>query len=271
MITVREVVVPSTTDEAYEALQKNKFATLLGGGGFLRMGSKNITTLIDLSSCGLNDISEQEHEWHIGAMVTLGELERHSALNRDFSQLFKLSVQHIVGVQLRNVVTLGATVYSRYGFSDLITGLLALPVQVKLYKAGTMSLEVFLEKGVEGRDLLEMIIIPKGKTETFTTSLRNSDGDYSLLNASAALFDGNWRICLGARPGRAQLAVKAMEYLNKQSNWNEALEETARMASEELVFGTNSRGTGAYRKEMAKVLVALVLKEVANSETEHNH
>jgi len=271
MITVREAAVPSTTDEAYEALQKNKFATLLGGGGFLRMGSKNITTLIDLSRCGLNNISEQEHEWHIGAMVTLGELERHSKLNEDFSQLFKRSVQHIVGVQLRNVVTLGGTVYARYGFSDLLTGLMALPVRVKLHKAGTMPLETFLEKGVEGRDLLEMIIIPKGKTAAFTTSLRNSDGDYSLLNASAALFNGKWRICLGARPGRAQLAVEAMRYLNKQSSWYEALEEASRLVSEEMVFGTNSRGTGTYRKEMARVLVKRVLEEVANSETEHNH
>lgn len=271
MITAREVMVPSTTDEAYQALQKNKFATLLGGGGFLRMGSKNITTLIDLSQCGLNHIKEQDDEWHIGAMVTLGELELHQALNNDFSQLFRESVKHIVGVQLRNVVTLGGTVYSRYGFSDLITGLLALPVEVKLHKAGVMSLESFLQHGVEGRDLLEMIIIPKGKTLAFTTSLRKSDGDYAVLNAAAALFDGKWRICLGARPGRAQLAVEAMEYLNQQSSWKNALEQTARLASEEMTFGSNSRGTRAYRKAMARVLVKRVLEEVANSETEHNH
>lgn len=271
MITVREVVVPSTTDEAYEALQKNKFATLLGGGGFLRMGSKNITSLVDLSQCGLNHISEENNEWHIGAMVTLGELEMHPSLNADFSRIFSESVKHIVGVQLRNVVTLGGTVYSRYGFSDLITGLLALPVKVKLHKAGLMPLETFLEEGVEGKDLLEKIVIPKGTITAATTSLRKSVGDYAVLNASAALVDGQWRISIGARPGRARLVEQAMAYLNHQKRDDALLDEAARLAAEELVFGTNSRGTAAYRKAMASVLVKRVLEEVANSETEHNH
>lgn len=270
MITVREVVVPSTTDEAYQALQKNKFSTLLGGGGFLRMGSKNITTLIDLSQCGLNHISEENHEWHIGAMVTLGELEMNPSLNANFSHIFSESVKHIVGVQLRNVVTLGATVYSRYGFSDLITGLLVLPVKVKLHKSGLMPLETFLEEGAEGKDLLEKIIIPKGLIRAATTSLRKSAGDYAVLNASAALVDGLWRISIGARPGRARLAEQAMAYLNQQGIDEVNLEQAARLASEEIVFGTNSRGTAAYRKAMASVLVKRVLEEVTNSEIEHN-
>ncbi|MDW7671176.1 MAG: FAD binding domain-containing protein [Bacillota bacterium] len=271
MITVKRVVTPSSTAEAFEVLQSHRFATLLGGGAFLRMGSKNISTLIDLSNCGLNDVTQRNESWQIGAMVTLGELEHHEGLNQQFDGLFGSAVRDIVGVQLRNVVTVGASVYSRYGFSDLITGLLALPVRVRLHKAGILPLEDFLEKGPEGRDLLEALIIPSGRCAAYTTSLRKSAGDYALLNVGAAIVDGYVRISVGARPGRARLATKAMALL-QASGWSETvIEKTAGIVATELSFGNNSRAGREYRQQVCRVLVKRVLKEVARREAEHNH
>ena len=271
MLTVNKVVVPSSAEEAFEALQSNRFATLLGGGAFLRMGSKNVSTLIDLSKCGLDGIIQRDNTWEIGAMVTLGELEQHKELNQQFDGLFAGAVRDIVGIQMRNIVTVGASVYSRYGFSDVLTGLLALPARVRLHRAGTMALEDFLEKGAEGRDLLEAVIIPNGTCVAYTTSLRKAAGDYALLNVGAAIVDGYVRISVGARPGRARLATKAMALL-QASDWSEtAIEAAAGAAAAELSFGTNSRAGREYRQQLCRVLVKRVLKEVARRETEHNH
>jgi len=272
MITVKSVVTPSTPAEAFEALQQNRFATLLGGGAFLRMGSKNITSLIDLSRCGLNQIIEHAHHWEIGATVTLGELEQHQELNRHYDGLPAAAVREIVGVQLRNLVTVGASVYARYGFSDLITGLLALPVTVRLHQAGEMPLETFLEKGAGGRDLLEAIIIEKGSCRSGFASLRKTAGDYALLNAAAAITNGKLRISVGARPRRAALALEAMEFLEATTavlqssqashlRWTVGdMEKAAEKAAAQLTFGTNSRGSSQYRQHLCQVLVARVLQ-----------
>ncbi|MEN1761977.1 FAD binding domain-containing protein [Anoxynatronum sibiricum] len=270
MITVKNVITPSTTAEAFEALQQNRFATLLGGGAFLRMGSKNITTLIDLSRCGLHCITEHDDHWEIGAAVTLGELEQHRELNRLYAGLPAAAVREIVGVQLRNVVTVGASVYARYGFSDLITGLLALPVKVRLHQAGEMPLETFLEQGAGGKDVLEAITIEKESCRSGFASLRKTAGDYALLNAAAAVVNGKLRISVGARPRRAALAHSAMAFLKEtaatlnessQMIWTEeVIQQAAETAAGELVFGTNSRSTSEYRQHLCRVLVARVLR-----------
>lgn len=270
MITVRKVVTPSTTKEAFEALQQNRFATLLGGGGFLRMGSKNITTLIDLSHCGLNKIIEHDHYWEIRGMVTLGELERHQELNRQYDGLLAAAVREIVGVQMRNVVTVGASVYARYGFSDLITGLLTLPVTLGLHQGKEPSLESFLLEGTEGKELLEAIFIEKGQCKASFTSFRKTAGDYAVLNTASAVVKGQLKISVGARPGRAALAHKAMAFLQQgieqvgdswRIHWTEMdMKQAAEMAAEELRFGTNSRGSKEYRRHLCKGQVEKVLQ-----------
>lgn len=261
MISVQQVIRPATVDDAFEALQKNRFATLLGGGGFLRMGSKNITTLIDLSDCGLDRVKEQEDHWEIGAMVTLGELERHQELNHQYDGLLAAAVEEIVGVALRNVVTVGASVYARYGFSDVITGLLALPVKLRLYQGKEVTLEHFLQNGAEEKDILEAILIEKGGCQAGFASLRKTSGDYAVLNTAAAITGGRLRISVGARPGRASLAHKAMASLQGEVENVGDVQKAAVMASEELNFGTNRRGSKEYRKQLCQSLVARVLRD----------
>ncbi|HBH0945500.1 TPA: FAD-binding protein, partial [Clostridioides difficile] len=48
MITIKEYVVPKSLDEAYELLISRKNNIILGGCGFLKLGSKNIGSAIDL-------------------------------------------------------------------------------------------------------------------------------------------------------------------------------------------------------------------------------
>ena len=56
--------------EAYELLQKNRNNKIVGGGIWMRLGSRRVATAIDLSACGLDQIEETETEFRIGAMCT---------------------------------------------------------------------------------------------------------------------------------------------------------------------------------------------------------
>ena len=47
-------------------------------------------------------------------------------------------MSHIVGVPFRNCATVGGSVFSRFGFSDLTCALLALDASVVLYRGGEL-------------------------------------------------------------------------------------------------------------------------------------
>ena len=120
MFTLMELVQPQSLEEAYEILMKRKNNIVIGGSAFLRMGEKRIGTGIDLSNLNLNLIEETSDYIKIGAMTTLRDLEVSPILNKYFNGVISNSVKDIIGVQFRNVVTVGASVFSKYGFSDLI-------------------------------------------------------------------------------------------------------------------------------------------------------
>jgi CO/xanthine dehydrogenase FAD-binding subunit len=261
MFVIGNLVQPETLVEAYNTLVMRKSNTLLGGCAFLKMGSKVIGTGIDLTKLNLNYIKEDEEYIEVGATTTFREIETNSVINSYFGGVLGGSVKNIIGVQFRNSVTVGASVFSKYGFSDFITALLALDTEVELYNSGRMSLEEFLSRPYE-KDILTKIFIKKDLRQAAYKYLRNSISDYSILNVTVSRLDNQWRIVVGARPMCAQVATKASKILNKECITEEDIEMASKMVSEELTFGSNMRASGEYRRAISKVLVKRAVMEV---------
>lgn len=263
MITIGEYFKPKSVAEAYELLTSKKRATLIGGGAWIRMGSRRINRAIDLSNLNLNFIRETEDKIEIGAMTTFGDIDRSELMNSYFNGIVPRSFQEIVGVQLRNIVTVGGTVYSRFGFSDFNTALMALDCSVVLHAKGEMPLADFLTDKSKEKDIVEQINIKKEKRSASYQMMRNSLGDYPILNVAASQKEGMVKIAVGARPQRAMYAPKAMEYISSTAVNAESAEEAGKIATEELPFGTNSLGSAEYRRELCKMLVKRAILEVA--------
>lgn len=261
MFTIQDYALPETLEEAYRLLNKKKSSTILGGCAFLRMGSKKIGTGIDLSKLKLKYIEENDDAIEIGAMTTFREIETNPILQKHFYGILPKSVKNIVGIQLRNIVTAGATVYARYGFSDFITALLSLDTDVVLYQVGRISLEEFLEKGSE-KDILTKIIISKTNRKAIFKDMRNSHSDYSILNVAVSCKENDFKIVVGARPQRAKIAKEASVYLGKSKLTEEDIEKASIIAVDELNFGSNIRGSKEYRKNICQVLVKRAIMEV---------
>ncbi|WP_432401516.1 FAD binding domain-containing protein [Wukongibacter sp. M2B1] len=261
MLAIQNYLLPETLEEAYKALIEKRNNKILGGCGFLRMGSQKIGTAIDLSNLNLDFIAEGENIVEIGAMTTFRQVETSSVMKKYFDGILPKSVEHIVGVQLRNIVTVGATVYSRYGFSDFITALLCLEAKVVLHSGGEILLEEFLKNGVE-RDILIKIIIPKSNRRAVFKMMRNSKSDYAILNISVSKLDKDWKIVVGARPQRAEIAKEASSYLTNSNETVEEIEHAAMLAVNELTFGSNMRGSKEYRRSICKVLIKRAILEV---------
>lgn len=261
MFTISNLVQPDNLAEAYQILSDKRNNTILGGCAFLKMGKKWINTGIDLTNLKLNYILEKDGFIEIGAMTSLRDIETHPLLKEYCNGVLPKSVCDIIGVQFRNGVTVGASVYSKYGFSDLITALLSLDTEVELFKAGRMPLTDFLARPKE-KDILVRLWIKKTMRQATYLSFRNSTSDYAVLNVAVSKLDNRWTIAVGARPGKATIAVGASAMLAQEGLALETIEEVAQRAAEELSFGTNMRGTAVYRKALCQVLVKRGILEV---------
>ena len=250
MMTIREYKRAESLEEAWQLNQKRP-NRVLGGMIWLKMENINVGTAIDLSGLGLDTIEETDEGFSIGAMVTLRQLELHPGLAAYTDGAVRESVRHIVGVQLRNLATVGGSIYSRFGFSDVLTMFLALNASVELYKSGVVPLAEYAQRPYD-RDILVRVLVPKEHSRFVYQSVRNSQTDFPVLTCAAAkLADGSIRAAIGARPGKAVLYTAAPEA------GGTAEEFDARFAVEvkaDIKTERNLLGGAEYRRHLAGVL-----------------
>lgn len=195
-------------------------------------------------------------------MASLRQLETHEGLAAFTGGAMAESVKHIVGVQLRNLATIGGSVFGRFGFSDPLTLLLALDAKVELAEAGRMSLEEFAASSIR-KDILTHIFIPGGKVEAVYLSQRNSATDFPVLTCAVVRREGKVACAVGARPVRAARFDDEAGLLAKGVN-EESAAAFAGDVARRAVFGSNTRGSAEYRREVCRALVsraALKLEE----------
>lgn len=257
MITIKEYKRVESLEEAWQLNQKKSNA-IIGGMLWLKMGRGNVQTAIDLSALDLDTIEETEEEFRIGAMVTLRDLEMHEGMNTYSDGAVKEALHSIVGVQFRNVATIGGSVYGRYGFSDVLTMLMAMDSYVELYKGGIISLAEYAKQKYD-RDVLVRIIIKKEQAHFHYQSVRNTKTDFPVLTCAAVKkADGTYAFAIGARPQKAALLVDEKQILrcNEDGTLDEStVKSFTQYAGEQLVTGSNTRGTAEYRSHLIEVLV----------------
>lgn len=252
MYTVEEYIKVESLEEAYQLKQEGKRNVLIGGNLWLKMGNKNYGKGIDLSGLGLDTIEENEDEFVIGCMCTLRTLELSEALNRYFQGAFKEATRHIVGVQFRNCATVGGSLFPRFGFSDILTLFAALDAKVCLYKAGEVDISDFITGSPDG-DILTHVKIRKTGRKIKYISHRMTETDFPLVTLALSCIGDEYTAVFGARPQKASAVKK-----NMTDDKNLFMEDVI----SEVHFGSNMRGSGEYRKAVAKVLLGRALKEI---------
>lgn len=252
-----------SVEEAYKLLMEQPGAAVIAGGTWLKLTPKNIKTAIDLSGLGLDEIKETEKEYVIGSMTTLRQVEKFEAFNTFYDGIIKNSIGSIMGVTLRNIATIGGTVAGKYGFSDILPVLMALGVELKFHKNGVVKLVDFMNETSSGNDILTHIHIPKTNGRGWFYTMKNTAIDFPILNAATTMSPAGCRIAIGSRPYKAAMAEKAMDFINGCKNPDEDdISKAADIATNELKFGKNQRGSAEYRKELCKTFVKRGLLEV---------
>lgn len=259
MITIQKYVRAQSLEEAWE-LNQSKRNRIIGGMLWMRLGSGSVNTAIDLSGLGLNTIEETDEEFSIGAMATLRDLEMHAGLNSYSCNAVKNAVKDIVGVQFRNMATVGGSIWGRFGFSDVLTVFLAMDTYVELYKGGIMSLEEFASMRADN-DILVRIIVKKTPGKVVYTSMRNQRTDFPVLACAVSCLDGEYRLSVGARPARARV-FRDEKGILAGGITEQSAKDFAQYAGKTVHTGSNMRGSAAYRSHLVKVLTERSLQEL---------
>ena len=226
----------------------------------MRLSNGMVNTAIDLSELGLDSIEENEEEFSIGAMVSLRNLEVHEGLNQYTNNAVKNAVKDIVGVQFRNMATVGGSIWGRFGFSDVLTVFLALDTYVELYKGGIVSLEDFANRKADN-DILVRLIVKKNSGKVVYSAMRNQSTDFPVLTCVVSNINGTYKAVIGARPSKA-----AVYYDIEKRLVNGATEEAIKLFAEDVAkvakTQSNVRGSKEYRTHLIKVLVGRGLTEL---------
>ncbi|MCI6152611.1 MAG: FAD binding domain-containing protein [Fusobacterium perfoetens] len=259
MLTIKEYVSVESLEEAYK-LNQNVNNVILGGTGWLKLQNRNIVKAIDLSKLGLDKIEEDEEKYTIGCMVTLRDIEKNVSLNEYTNNALKNSLKDIVGVQFRNCVTIGGSIYSRFGFSDILTSLLTLDTYVEMYKGGIIPLKDFVNMPYD-KDILVRIIIKKDGRKVGYSAFRNQSTDFPVITCGVTITE-NKKVyaVIGARPYKAKVVEDNENILGEFSEEN--IEKFAKYVSENLKFDSNMRASGEYRKRLTEVFVKRTLKKL---------
>ncbi len=264
MVTIREYVRAKSLQEAYE-LNKIKNNRIIGGMLWLRLGRGSINTAIDLCGLGLDKIEETEDSFSIGAMATLRDIEQHDGLNTFSCGAVRNAVKDIVGVQFRNMATVGGSIWGRFGFSDVLTVFLSMDSYVELYNGGIIPLEEFAEMKADN-DILVRIIVKKTKTEVSYVSVRNQRTDFPVIACAVSCVGGEYRAVIGARPMRA-VVIRDEKGLLSNGVTADSAKGFATFVSENTQTGSNSRGSAQYRTHLVKVLTERSFLELGGAES----
>ena len=259
MIRIQNYVMAESLEQAYQ-LNQNKRSRIIGGMLWLKMSNIAVHTAIDLSRLGLNAIEETEEEFSIGAMTTLRQLELHEGLNAYANGAVAKAVHDIVGVQFRNMATVGGSLFGRFGFSDVLTVFLAMDAYVELYRGGIVPLETFANMEKD-RDILVRLIVKKKPGRFAYQAMRNQRTDFPVLTCAVSKVDGEYRVVVGARPARARVLRDEKGLLSGGVN-EESAKAFAAFAAETLPTGGNVRGTAEYRTHLIRVMTRRTLTKL---------
>lgn len=262
-----EVVRPSTLDEALAAKAADPAAELLAGGTDLmvevNMAKHRPAGIVALRRIAeLNDIEDRR----IGAGVTWKALE-----TGPFPAMAQIA-RTVGSPQIRSAGTLGGNIGTASPAGDGLPWLAALDAEIELMSAarGVRRMkwnDFFLgvkQTAIADDEIITAALLPEdlpGKRQFAKIGVRNA---MVISTVSAVVMrwrNGETRVALGSVAPTPMRATAAEAMISAESDPSPAaLQEFARLVSEEVRPITDHRSTAAYRRHAAGVLARRLLE-----------
>jgi carbon-monoxide dehydrogenase medium subunit len=269
-----QYIAPESIEDALRIKsEKGSNARVIAGGTdlILRMRDRVLTPdlLVDLRRIPLAKIACTEAGMRIGPSVSLSQILAHDELAKLYPALTE-ACRPFAGPPIRNRATIGGNIVNASPAADLAPPLMAYDARLVLSsQSGDRELaldEFFTGPGqtvLAPDEILTEIRLPKmpantaahfiklGQRRSMAISIVNLSTRLS-LDADAVVTEA--RIVLGAVAPTPMRAVQAEKVLIGTKMTAELIDRAAQMASEDISPISDVRGSGAYRRRMARVL-----------------
>ncbi|MFP4460992.1 MAG: FAD binding domain-containing protein [Thermotogota bacterium] len=266
LTNLKEYLKPKSLKEAWNIYQKKPEHTLFSTGGLstaLREEERT-QTVLDLKEVLPSQIENRNGKLFIGGNMTINEV-LDALKNHDLSQVLKQ-----VGTnQIRNMATISGSIAQKYGWSDIITALVAYKAHVLLYNGkGESNLPIEDYLTLKEPSVVLGVLINRKFNHGFFHYISKTDYDVSQFNFYLCVYVENGKIiesgiAYGARPGYAKRFLEAEKmlndsYLNEIDGKTEKILEQTENASVSNGFGLSQE----YRKELLSVFLKRSLAQL---------
>lgn len=279
---------PGGLEDAVAALAEGGYAVLAGGTDFYpaRVGRALDEDVLDITALeGLRGLTEDDDGYHIGALTTWSDVLR-APLPPLFDAL-KLAAREVGGVQIQNAGTLCGNLCNASPAADGVPPLLAMDAEVELASAAgrrRVALDDFIlgnrQTAKRSDELAVALHLPKasaphssgGARSTFLKLGARKYLVISIVMVAVVLdFDAagrvtSARVAVGSCAARAH-RLRAVEAALEGQVFDENL--PARVGEEQLdplAPIDDIRGTAAYRREAAVMLIRRALETLLTEE-----
>lgn len=262
---ITEYYHATSLEDAFAKAQQLRPAAAYVGGGVELILRRNpeITTLIDLSRCGLDHITASGEGIEIGSQTTLTTISRSVDIRKYAGGSLAWWAGRIAQNNLRDMITVGGVIGRNQPWNDVVPHLVALGAQVRLFDGAEriMPLAGYIEAKQPGV-IIKGVLLPAGNAGSsgflwrFTRTLQ----DISTLHFSALVSsDGKVmtaaNLVFAGRPGHAALYPRLSEGLVGKSLSHETFARVAEMAPDVVEVGTDLRATGEFRRELVRAAI----------------
>ena len=277
------ISAPDTEDEVLAPLADDPYDTrvIAGGTALVTMMRQRLVAPAHLVSLhrlrGLHYVEVREGALRVGALLPQSALET-DPLIRELYPVIPEALQLASNVRVRNVATLGGALVHADPNQDSTTLLLALDASVILRSSGgerTVPLEEFFvdyyETAIEPGELLVEVVLPlpdDATQATFQKFLPRSHEDYGVVNVAASMrrrrdVCEDVRIALGCVADVPLRATAAETMLRGRSLSSDSIAEADRLVADVVDPVSDTRGSAAWKSEMAVVWVRRAIAALA--------
>ena len=261
---------PTEVAEALALLARPGTIVALAGGTEL-LARKDVTThaVVDLQELGLDYLRWDADGLHIGAMTRLQTLLTDATARLTLDDAVLQSVMHSASYTERCAATIGGTVASAPAWNDALPSLLALDASVVVQRAdGQQTLSVAELLGnrdavlVKGSLITEIFIPSQPSGARFAcVRVSRTPADRAIVNIAvrAVLHDGlarDMRVAIGGIASHATRLTDVESSLKGADiGRDETLNKAVQQAMDAVQPPSDHMASGAYRREMAGVLL----------------
>lgn len=267
---------PRDLAEALGLLSAPRARLLAGGTAVVGPTDEETETLVDLSGLGLHYIRPAGPAVAVGAMATLSDLFKHSALRTPGAGLLSEVIRLSAPVTLLNRATVGGALAHPERAGELCAALLALDARVltlRLGNAGSVvregwEFESYLRHRLQilRSGIVEEVQIPTMPVAAAMERVARTPRDLPVVSV-VAVVEGSGAFCDAARVGVSGLSfrperLEAVESaLTNAPLTDDQIARAAAIAADTVYPPSDFRGDADYRQHLAGVLVRRALEK----------